>query len=497
MKHLRVNPSPVIDDTPVKKREVIFNPTPKQLEFIKVALSRKKDKMLFGGAIRGGKSYVALGLAILLCKLFPGSRHTIVRRDYPSIKRTVIPTFEKIMPLSFLKDFNRSELKVTCNNGSQLLFMPESVKDDPELYKFRGLETNTIICEEMNELREKTMWKCIERKGTWIRKGLENCPNLLIGTCNPSQGFVKQLFYNPWKAGTLKDSFYYLPAKITDNPYIPQEYIDQLEDLPPEVYKVFVDGDWEGVDNFNQLVPWTVIDDCEKARIRTVDQELALGADIGRMGSDPTVIVILKGGNIVKVEHYPKTYIDKAADIIQRRMLEYNVPSSRVCIDSVGLGAGVVDILVSKGMMVIPMVGGGTNIKLAGGGEAKLEELTADSHYSFANWKAYSYWMAAEEMRVGHIGGFKDETLRSDAGAVNYFIRNDRVIFIQSKDDMKKIIGKSPDHWDAFTYAVWGWKSDDLANTFGIYTSTQYMKEEIARLEQEPVSTPQESLSLI
>ena len=69
------------------KRQVLFAPFPKQQEFLDAVFSYKYSFIVFGGAIRGGKTYALLGLFILLCKIYPGSRWAIVRKDLPTIKK--------------------------------------------------------------------------------------------------------------------------------------------------------------------------------------------------------------------------------------------------------------------------------------------------------------------------------------------------------------------------------------------------------------------------
>lgn len=231
--------------------------TPRQNEFIKAALSGLYKYLLFGGAIRGGKSYVAIGLAILLCKMFPGSRWAITRKDLPTLKRNTIPTFNAIRPSSFVGAINQSTWTATCTNGSEIVFFPESAKGDKDLDRWKGLEVNGFIHEEMNEISEKSFDKSIERAGTWKCPGKNKPPILVIGTCNPSKGYVKESFYDKWKDGTLEAPWFYLPASIDDNPHLDQDYLDSIETMRtrrPKAYRRFVLGDWDALDEEDQII---------------------------------------------------------------------------------------------------------------------------------------------------------------------------------------------------------------------------------------------------
>lgn len=143
----------------------------------------------------------------------------------------------------YIKDFNRDTFTVTYHNGSQLIFMSESFDSDKDLNRFRGLEINGAGVDEINEIQEQTFYKLIERCGTNF---ISNMPPIkILATANPSHGWVKDKFYDRWEKGELPGSWAYIPAKITDNPYVPAEYLQSLKDnMPEDEYRMFVDGDW-------------------------------------------------------------------------------------------------------------------------------------------------------------------------------------------------------------------------------------------------------------
>jgi hypothetical protein len=113
---------------------------------------------------------------------------------------------------------------------------------DKELNRFRGLEINGGLIDELNEIQEVTFDKVIERSGSWFHS--KNCPIKIVCTCNPTLGWVKQRIYDQWENNTLPDGMAYVPARIFDNPYIPQAYLESLKLLPRYQYEVFVEGNW-------------------------------------------------------------------------------------------------------------------------------------------------------------------------------------------------------------------------------------------------------------
>jgi hypothetical protein len=183
--------------------------------------------------------------------MYDRSRWVIIRKTLPDLKRTTFPSFQSIL-LSGLqgkvKSWNKDTNVITFNNDSELLFMTENYSEDKDLNRFRGLEVNGAGLDEVNELQEATFYKVQERIGSWnSAKG--NPPIVCLATCNPANNWVKEIIYKRYKEGTLPEKWSYIPSKITDNPYIPKEYLESLKELPPIQYARFVEGDWEVMDD--------------------------------------------------------------------------------------------------------------------------------------------------------------------------------------------------------------------------------------------------------
>lgn len=225
--------------------QVKFNPTDKQKEAHE--LLKNNNIVLYGGAIRGAKSYWGCLEVITFCFQYPNSRWLMLRETMPTIKATLLKTFtENFLNkgfISYVKDFNQQSLVLTWVNGSQILFMAEGYDTDKDLNRFRGLEINGAFIDEVNEVQEVTFDKVLERAGSWFHS--KDCPTKILMSCNPSQGWVKDRFYNPWKENKLPDGIAYIQAKITDNPYIPESYLESLKMLPRYQYMAFVEGDWD------------------------------------------------------------------------------------------------------------------------------------------------------------------------------------------------------------------------------------------------------------
>ena len=418
--------------------------TKKQQQFAEAMLSGKYTDLLFGGAIRGGKSYVAIALVLLLCRMYPGSRWAIVRKDLPTLRRNTIPTFDKIAH-PFAGPIKRDEWISTCANGSQIVFFSESFDTDPDLNRWRGLELNGFLLEEGNELQRASFNKAIERAGSWsVPSGQQQPPPFILLTCNPSPNWIKQLFYDPWFAGTLKAPFFYLPASVVDNPHLDPAYVKSLENLKLTdlaTYQRFVLGDWSQSDDPTQLIKFDWIN--ASKNVDPIAGKKRLGVDVARYGDDDSCFCEVEGNRVVGLEYHHGLSIDRTAEYVQAKICNGPIDAGFVFVDVVGLGAGVADILQKEGYRVVQVISG-----------AKADE-NPNSFFQFKNLRSQLWWELREKFRLGQICLDVDDTrLVEDLTAPRYSITSDKILMVESKDDIKKRIGRSTDAGDALVYAM-------------------------------------------
>lgn len=192
----------------------------------------------------GGKSFVCLALAVLLSKIYPKSIWVVIRESLPTLKKTSLPTFWKICPRNFVDKYNQQEQIVTFKNGSQIMFMAEDYANDKDFDRFKGLEVNGFVLEQIEELNEGLLDICFIRSG---RHKIEKQPKpLVIANVNPTLMWPKSKIYDAHNSSELPHDWYYLPAKITDNPALAEdkEYMDRLQNLDALTRKRLIDGDW-------------------------------------------------------------------------------------------------------------------------------------------------------------------------------------------------------------------------------------------------------------
>lgn len=443
-------------DEDLQQRETVRKVTElhrAQTEFFDAVRSEKFSYLLYGGAIQGGKTTSVLWMVILLCKLFPRSRWAVVRKDGPSLTRNTIPSFNLIRPKGFVTAPSGKGV-ARCANGSEIVFFPEGLAHDPDYDRWKGLMVNGFVLEEANELAEGTFVKAIERAGTWKAIGRQPKPMILL-TCNPARNWVLTRFYLPWKKGTLQAPYYFQRALPKDNPHLTKAYIESLKNLPPAAYKRFVEGDWDVLDDPDQLISfeWLV---AATTRDRHPGMR-GLGVDVARYGDDYSALAEREGNALINLERIHGYDTQTLGAHVCKKLEDTATSADRCFIDVVGLGAGVVDYCRAQHWNVQEF-------------NASHKAPPDDRYelFKFKNKRSWAWWNLREQLRLGHVCIDVADTTRvfQDLASPKYKISGDKVITVESKDDMKKRLGRSPDEGDAVVMA-WAEDPNDARITYG------------------------------
>lgn len=481
-----------------------FTFTEKQNEFYRALRSGKYRYMAMGGAIRGTKTFTTLAILFVLMQRFPRSRYAIVRSDLPNLRRNVVPSVEKFRENflgGWLGPLNQSKWTWTAANGSKLILMPESLETDPDLDRFKGFESNGFLGEEANELNIKTHYKMIERAGSYIipatqeqqrainkavaegmdqrtafrRFGPTQPPPLVFYTFNPADNWVRDVFYDPWQEGSLQPPYFFMPTTILDNPFVTDDYLESLKNLPKEEYDRFVRGIWGRVRAPNQLITTDMI--VSAKQLLPVDGVRKEALDVAAYGGDKIVWAHINGNALEETEAWEDDGDPAITNRMWRHSLErahdLGVDEQNYTIDVVGLGGGPADDLVANGLDVNRFVSGGSVV------EREVEEGVI-SLWKFADLRSQAYWEFREKLRLGKFSLKKHcpRELVQELTAHRYEVTN-RVIKVLPKDKVKEEIGRSPDYADAVVMAAFDWPARDthwVTPSFGSRRLSQHNK---------------------
>lgn len=223
----------------------------KQCEFydkVMLAVARVNPIRYFfyGGAIRGGKTFVCLFILIVLARLFPKSRWHIIRESFTQLEDTTIPSMEKLLGTvgeDFIWKRKQANYHILFSNGSKIFFKSEKLQEDPELGWMLGLETNGIFLEQMEGISQKMYERSKERLGSWYIPNMP--PPILLGTFNPTQAWVKSKIYDKWRNDLLAPNEMFIEALPNHNPYVTKDQWENWENLDPISKAQMIQGIWK------------------------------------------------------------------------------------------------------------------------------------------------------------------------------------------------------------------------------------------------------------
>ncbi len=205
-----------------------YIPLPKQRVFHE---SPAKYKLFMGG-VGSGKTMALDWEALLLSLEFPGNYGLVGRLYYPELRDTTMHDFFEICPSELIKEYKKTEHKVTLFNNSTIIFR---ALEDPD--KIKSLNLGWFGIDEMTEVPENVFLMLQSR----LRR--TNVPRRVgFGSTNPEgHDWVFQRF-----GIKHKDDPKYLMVNVasTENPHLPDDYVDDLMGSYDEIWiKRYIMGD--------------------------------------------------------------------------------------------------------------------------------------------------------------------------------------------------------------------------------------------------------------
>ena len=171
--------------------------------------------------------------------------------------------------------------------------------------------------------------------------------------------------------------------------------------------------------------------DGEAQREGEVEPEVVLAVDVARFGSDRSVILRRRGHRVEDIRIFRQLDTMQLAGWVVSAIKEFQ--PTRMYIDEIGVGAGVVDRLKEEGYGV-------TGINVAR--RSRQDDL-------FANLRAEGFWRLRELFAAGHITIPPDNQLMGELAALRYSYDSQGRILVESKDSIRQRGLPSPDKADA------------------------------------------------
>lgn len=445
-----------------------------------MAYYSEADELFYGGGAGGGKTDLVLGLA--------GTRHKnslILRREFPQT-RSMIERSREIYNrdrVAHAKDSYNESLHIwRLSDNRQIEF--GSLQYEQDKRKYQGRPHDLKAWDELPQFRE-SMFRFVN---AWNRSSDPNQRCRIVGTGNPPLSVEEEWvvhYWGPWlndqhprpaKAGELrwfavidgKDvevetaapfehknevirprSRTFIPALVTDNPVLVKAGYESVVNATPEPLRSALKGNWRAArqDDVWQVIPTDWVRRAMKRwteRGKPKGPMTAAGVDVARGGGDKTVIAQRYGTWFAPLLKYPGA-ATPSGSATAGLVINAVPPGTITNVDVIGVGASAYDHILPHNNQTRAI-----NFAEASEGRDRSGKL------GFVNLRAEAYWRMREALDPGYgddIALPDDPELLSDLCAPKWLLRPGGIL-IESKEDIIKRIGRSPDCGDAVVLAL-------------------------------------------
>lgn len=430
---------------------------------------------------------------LLILAVLQHKRSIIFRREYPRLK-DLIEKSRRL--LGGIARYNSNDKIWRGIPGDRTLeFGAVQYEDDVEA--FRGVEHDLKCFDELGEFSREQYNFLI----TWNRSPDPKVRSRVVATCNPPSNVESEWIIDHWAAWLKPDhpnpaapgelrwyavidgeevevpdgapvlhkgeeilprSRSFIPARLEDNAYLRNSnYKGVLQRLPEPFRSQLLYGDFTTIkrqDHEWQVIPSDWLDKAFSRWTPTPPRPQShIGVDVARGGLCESTIVPRHGFWIAPIIALPGQSTPNGETLADQIVLVKRSPKVEIRIDVVGVGSSAYDVLVHRGIEpVFGLNGGGAAVNSEG-----LPYRDASGSLEFFNLRSFWIWRIRE--LLDPVNNFNlalppDKKLEADLLALRWRIQPSRNKFgqirVESKDEIIKRLGRSPDRGDGLMYAL-------------------------------------------
>jgi len=402
--------------------------------------------IIYGGAKGGAKSFTGCSLIFSNAFTYPGTHYFICRKKLNDLRKFTRPSIDEVFDIWGIPQANykfnaMDNMYILHNKSKVFLLEAKYMPSDKDYARFGSMQMTRGWLEEAGEFEPDAKSNLAASVGRW-RNNKYGLKGKILQTCNPAKNYLYGQYYKPFKEGTLGKNKAFIQAFPQDNKMLSKGYIEHLyETLDKNQIERLIHGSWEYDDDPTCLIDIDSANDYFTNEHILPEGDKYITVDVARLGKDKTTIRVWHGWRVIQVEEYDKTTINEVVDIVKTIANIHEVPMSRVVVDEDGVGGGVKDYLKCKGFV-------NNSSPIQKGVDKKFKE-NYDNLKSQCSFKIAKRIVRKELYEICDNNNRK-QTVISEMEVVKS--KSDMPVGklgVLPKDEVRKLIGRSPDHWDS------------------------------------------------
>lgn len=324
--------------------------------------------------------------------------------------------------LNFLLETTSDRVVLKASPTEAFISARTSRAETPEALQGVHSENVLLVADEASGIPEQVF-----EAAAGSMSGHEAC-TLLLGNPVRSSGF----FYDTHNR--LQGEWWIRRVSCVDSPRVSDAYVEEMKSRYGEesnAFRIRVLGEFPLADD-DTVIPMDLIQRAVERDIEgNPDTAPVWGVDVARYGSDSSALCVRKGPIVEELQTWKGLDLMQLTGRIKAKYdeLDFAARPVEILVDSIGLGAGVVDRLRELGLPVR-----GVNVSESPALKGTYMNLRAEL------WFKTREWLEERSCRIP-----KDDALIDELAMVKYKISSSGKFQIESKEDIRKRGGKSPD----------------------------------------------------
>lgn len=390
-----------------------------------------------------GKSALLSWISLWVCLTKQDAKVPITAPSSPQLLYTLMPEIKKWglkLPSFFKESIDFKADNIDFTNGN-FIVLRTARKESPEALQGFHAENLWFLVDEASGVAEN-IFEVIEG-------ALTGEHNRLIEVGNPTR--TSGHFFNNFHKN--KDLFktFVLNAEKSEN--VDKGVVElrvKQYGRDSDVYRVRVLGEFPKASSDALFSVEELLEAVDREGVQKAGEHI-WALDVARFGDDSSVLFKRVGYKVAPALVRRNLDTMLLADFISYEFNESEIKPKAIFVDTIGLGAGVYDVLASRGLPVF---------------EANVSRKSIDN--TMSNKRIEMYKRLQE--KLPYISLPDDDELIGELSSLSYMIKENGILALEPKDKTKQKLGRSPD------------KADALALTF--YDDFIYDEREDKRLEE-------------